>query len=163
LDHSPSQEDQHLRQALKHRAHRGWTGIRIRDDQPVEHLDLWLVTTGSRFARLAAGPDARGRGLVTPAPRWSGATLYDDTSIAYLTLRPLDNHPPGRQTHELGLIAHGPDSTKLADRTAELLHEWDRERPSQPFVTAHPSGTPDEQLSPGYRIDRPGARLTVMW
>ncbi|TXK41482.1 methyltransferase, FxLD system [Nonomuraea sp. C10] len=162
LDGSPSQEGEHLPQALKHPAHQVWTGIRIRDDQPVGHLDLWLVTTGSRFARLAAGPQARDRGLVTPAPRWSGATLYDDTSIAYLALRPLDKHVPGRQTHELGVIAHGPESAKLAEQTAELLHEWDRERPSRPFITAHPAGTLDEQLSPGYRIDRPGARLTVV-
>ncbi|MEV0313501.1 methyltransferase, FxLD system [Nonomuraea fuscirosea] len=163
LNDHPSEADQNLPQALKHPAHQVWTGIQIRDDQPVGHLDLWLVTTGSRFARMAAGADARDRGLVTPALRWAGATLYDNTSLAYLALRPLDSREPGLQTHELGVIAHGPESVKLAEQMAELLHQWDKERPTQPTITAHPAGTSDEQLSPGYRIDRPGARLTVIW
>ncbi|GAA2805043.1 hypothetical protein [Nonomuraea dietziae] len=33
--------------------------------------------------------------------------------------------------------------------------------PSLPTITAYPARTPDEALSAGYLIDRPGARLIV--
>ncbi|GAA2805123.1 hypothetical protein [Nonomuraea dietziae] len=58
------------------------------------------------------------------------------------------------------MISHGPGaSTHLGG----LLHEWDRARPSLPTITAYPARTPDEALSAGYLIDRPGARLIVTW
>jgi hypothetical protein len=58
---------------------------------------------------------------------------------------------------------HGPDSDNFATRTANLLHRWNRERPTQPVITASPAGTPDDQLSPGTHIDRPHTRLTIAW
>ncbi|NRQ30615.1 methyltransferase, FxLD system [Nonomuraea sp. NN258] len=150
-----------LSRTLTYPAHQEWTGIEIRDEQPVEHLDLWLVTTGSRFGRLSAGPDARDRGIATPALRWAGASFYDDSSIAYLALRPFEDGSRGTGRHELGVIAHGPTCTELAEHLAGLLHTWDKTRPAQPRITAHPAGT--AELPPGYVIDRPGTRLTVAW
>ena len=64
---------------------------------------------------------------------------------------------------ELGVISHGPRSRRLAAQTAEQLHIWDRERPAQPIITAHPAATPDDQLPPGHRIDKPGTRLAISW
>jgi protein-L-isoaspartate(D-aspartate) O-methyltransferase len=154
---SPADETA-LGQALTYPAHEHWTGVKIADDEPVEHLDLWLATTSSRFGRLSVGSGTRESGLVTPALRWAGAALYDGGTVAYLALRPHSS-----EANELGVIAHGPDSSKFAARTTDLLRRWNCARPAQPIITAHPSETPDDQLSYAYHVDRPDTRLTIAW
>jgi protein-L-isoaspartate(D-aspartate) O-methyltransferase len=158
LDARDPRDEEALGQALTHPAREHWTGLQVRDDEPVEHLDLWLATHASRFGRLSVTKTARESGLANPALRWAGAALYDGGTIAYLALRQC-----GTSTDELGVTAHGPDSDKVAANLLELLHEWDRDRPSQPIITAHPAGTPDEQLPPGTLISRPHTRLTISW
>ncbi|MGH3889422.1 MAG: hypothetical protein ACRDSZ_23155, partial [Pseudonocardiaceae bacterium] len=110
------------------------------------------------FARLSTGPGARESGVVDPARRWAGAALHDEENLGYLALR-----PHGSDSDELGVIAHGPDSATLAAHAAELLHQWNRERPAQPIITAQPAHTPDDQRPHGYHIDRPDTRLTIAW
>jgi protein-L-isoaspartate(D-aspartate) O-methyltransferase len=158
FDAADIKDEAALGQALRYPAHEHWTGVTIGDREPVEHLDLWLATTSSRFARLSAGAAARENALVNPALRWAGAALYDGGTLAYLVLRPHSS-----ESTELGVIAHGPDSDKLATQTAKLLHRWNRERPTQPVITAYPADTPDDQLSPRTHIDRPHTRLTIAW
>jgi protein-L-isoaspartate(D-aspartate) O-methyltransferase len=148
-----------LAKALSYPARQHWTGIRIRHDEPAAHLDLWLATTSSplNFAKLAAGTTARTLGLANPALRWSGATLYNAGTLAYLTTRPTDNN-----TDELGLTTHGPDQ-QATDLATELLHTWSHQRPAQPTITAHPATTPVDQLAPGTRVTRPNTHLTITW
>lgn len=59
-------------------------GHRVLEMEPAEHLDLWLVTTNSptSFGRLSAGSAACAKGLLDPALRWAGATLYHGGTIA---------------------------------------------------------------------------------
>jgi protein-L-isoaspartate(D-aspartate) O-methyltransferase len=149
-----------LAQALTHPAHEHWAGVQVRHDEPAEHLDLWLATTnsGAGFGRLSLGSTARALGLVTPATRWAGATLYDGGSIAYLAARPASD-----DAIELGVITHGPDSSKLAGRASELLHRWSQERPAQPIITANPVGTLSDELSSGTHIRRPDTSITIGW
>ncbi|MEO7193471.1 MAG: methyltransferase, FxLD system [Pseudonocardiaceae bacterium] len=149
-----------LAQVLTHPADEHWTAVRVRHDEPAEHLDLWLATTtsGARFGRLSVAPAARALGLLNPATRWTGATLYDGGSIAYLTARPASD-----DAIELGIIAHGPDSGKLAGRARELLHRWSRGRPAQPIITACPAGTPSDTPSSGTHIRRPDTSITIGW
>lgn len=148
-----------LAQALQHPRHEQWTGIHVHDDDPVAHLDLWLVTTsGTGFGRLAVGTAARRRGLADPALRWGGASLHEGATLAYLAARPLRD-----ELVELGVIAHGPHSGKLATYTSDLLHQWNQDRPAQPIITAHRGDTPEDQLAPGTRINRPETVLTVAW
>jgi protein-L-isoaspartate(D-aspartate) O-methyltransferase len=149
-----------LAQALTHPAYEHWTGIQVRHDEPAEYLDLWLATTnnGASFGRLSLGSAARALGLVNPAIRWAGVTLYDGGSIAYLAARPASN-----EAIELGIITHGPDSSKLAGQASELLHRWSQERPAQPIITAYPVGTPSDKLSSGAHIGRPDTSLTIDW
>ncbi|MGH3887510.1 MAG: hypothetical protein ACRDSZ_13240 [Pseudonocardiaceae bacterium] len=90
--------------------------------------------------------------------RWAGATLYDGGSIAYLAARPASD-----EAIELGVITHGPDSSKLAGRARELLHRWSQERPAQPIITAYPTGTPSDTLSFGVHIGRPDTSITIGW
>ncbi len=158
VDAADIKDEATLGQAFSYPAHEHWTGVTIGDREPVEHLDLWLATTSSRFARLSVGATARERALIIPALRWAGAALYDGGTLAYLVLRPQSS-----ESTALGVIAHGPASDKFAAQAADLLHRWNHERPTQPVITAHPAGTPDDQLPPGTNIDRPDTRLTIMW
>jgi hypothetical protein len=48
-----------LSQALAHPAPEHWTGITVRDEQPGEHLDLWLAMNTSQFSRLSVDNAAR--------------------------------------------------------------------------------------------------------
>ncbi|WP_239405482.1 methyltransferase, FxLD system [Frankia sp. Cj3] len=153
-----SPDEEALGLALTSPAHERWTGILVSDEQPIEHLDLWLATTSGGFVRLFAGPHARENGVADPARRWAGAAIHTGGTLAYITRREVDG---GKA--ELGVTAHGPDSQRLAGQLAEHLHVWDHQRPTAPLITAHPAGTPDDQLSPGHRIERPSARLTLAW
>jgi protein-L-isoaspartate(D-aspartate) O-methyltransferase len=160
LDADDLPDEKALAQALTHPAHQQWTGIKVRHDEPAAHLDLWLATmnSGLSFGRLSIGSAARTLGLADPAPRWAGASLYNGATLAYLTAR-----PAGEDANELGLIAHGPDSSKLLGQVNDLLHRWSQERPEQPVVTAYPAATPDAQLAAGVRLSRPETRLTIGW
>ncbi len=147
-----------LAQTLTHPAQPHWTGIHVRHDEPAEHLVLWLATTAGNFARLSVGPQARVSGLANPARRWAGAARYDGGTLAYLAARELTD-----DVNELGVIAHGPDSAKFATHTTDLLHQWDRQRPRQPTITAHRTDSPTDPSSTGARIGRPHMVITIAW
>lgn len=119
LDADDLPDEAALAQALTHPAHEQWTGVQVRHDEPATHLDLWLatITSGLRCGRLTIGTAARALGLADPAVRWAGASLYDAGTIAYLATRPTSD-----EANELGIITHGPDSSKLAHQVHELLH-----------------------------------------
>ncbi|WP_165485596.1 methyltransferase, FxLD system [Protofrankia symbiont of Coriaria ruscifolia] len=148
-----------LAQTLAYPACEYWTSLPVRHDEPAQHLDLWLATnTSACFGRLAVGPAARTLGLVTPAVRWAGAALYDGGTIAYLVSRTLDD-----DTDELGIVAHGPQHSKFAAQTDDLLRRWNSKRPAQPTVTAQPAGTYGDHSGPGTAITRSDTRLTISW
>ncbi|MGH4010190.1 MAG: hypothetical protein ACRDTH_18880 [Pseudonocardiaceae bacterium] len=149
-----------LAQALTPPAHEHWTGIKVHDDEPAEHLDLWLTTTNSphSFGQLSVGSAARASGLINPALRWAGATLYNGGTIAYIAVAPHSD-----DVNELGVIAHGPDASKLAAQAGDLLQRWRHERPTQPTITARPTTAPHDQPSPRAHIDRPHTQLALTW
>ncbi|MBT8227339.1 MAG: methyltransferase, FxLD system [Dactylosporangium sp.] len=148
-----------LERTLTHPDQEHWTGIQVRHDEPAEHLDLWLLTTTvDCFGRLSVGATARVTGLANPAPRWGGAALYDNGCLAYLATRDLND-----DTMELGLIAHGPDSTKLISRTVDLLHQWDGERPAQPAITAYRAGRSPQLDDAQAHIVRPHSTFAITW
>lgn len=144
-----------LARALSHPRYERWTGIQVTDDDPVGHLDLWLLVNATApFGRLRAGDAARTTGLVTPAYRWAGAAIYHGGTIAYLAF-----HDAGDGHHEVGAIANGPDADKLATQLTDLLNQWDEAgRPNQLTVTAHRAGTRPAQTGD---ISRPDTVLTI--
>lgn len=160
IDADDLPEEAALSRVLAHPAHQQWTGIEVRHDEPAAHLDLWLATVpgGPRFGRLSVSASARTLGLADPAMRWAGASLYDGGTIVYVTARPVSD-----AADELGLTAHGPDSSELLGQVNGLLHRWSQDRPAQPDVTACPATTPEDRLAPGARVNRPETRLTVGW
>ncbi|MFG1740251.1 methyltransferase, FxLD system [Micromonospora chalcea] len=155
LDANDQPDRAALARALSHPRYERWTGIQVTDDDPIGHLDLWLLVNASKpFGRLRAGDTARTSGLLTPAYRWAGAAIYDGGTIAYLAFQQSsDGH------HELGAIANGPDADKLAAELTDLLDQWDSAgRPNQPIVTAHRTGTRPVQTGD---ISRPDTTLTI--
>jgi protein-L-isoaspartate(D-aspartate) O-methyltransferase len=144
---------------LTYPAHTHWTGIHVRDNEPIEHLDLWLLTTsGNNFGRLSVGPVARSSGLANPARRWAGAAIYDGGTVAYVAMNDLSD-----DESELGVIAHGPDSAQLAARLTDLLHQWNEEHPTQPDVVAYQVNMLADQGRSPSRIVRSNTTLTITW
>lgn len=142
-----------------------WTGIRVRHDEPAEHLDLWLLTmlrrgqgAGASFSRLSVTPDARTSGLADPAMRWAGAGLYHGGTLAWITVREIDEN-----TSELGIDVRGPGSTKLAETARGLLAEWDRQRPAQPVITATRAPADPGTAPDAVRVARPATTFTIAW
>lgn len=123
-----------------------------------EQAEHHVTTSPSSFGRLSVGSAARTSGLLDPALRWADATLYDGGTIAYIAVQPHND-----DTNELGVIAHGPNSEKLAAQFSDLLHRWVRERPSQLTITARPAGPPHAQTPSAAHIDRPHTQLTITW
>ncbi|WP_411146305.1 methyltransferase, FxLD system [Streptomyces sp. x-80] len=159
IDVEDRPDEEALAKVLSYPADLTWTGIQVRHDEPAAHLDLWLATidSGLSFGKLSIDTAARNLGLADPAVRWSGASLYDGGTLAYLTARPVSD-----DADELGIVTHSPDSL-LADHVHELLNRWNQQRPTQPTITAHPAATADDQLAPGARVARPNTRLTISW
>jgi len=159
LDTGDLDDPDALARALTYPAREHWTGIRVRHDDPAEHLDLWLATTGaSSFGRISVAPSAGTAGLARPAVRWAGAALHDSQTIAYLTTRPC-----GDDTDELGIIAHGPGNRPLTTTATDLLHYWNRQRPGQPRICARPTDGPGDEPASAARIARPSTQLTITW
>ncbi|WP_307871103.1 methyltransferase, FxLD system [Micromonospora sp. C51] len=155
LDAADQPDRTALARALHHPRYERWTGIQVTDDDPIGHLDLWLLMNASKpFGRLRAGDTARTSALVTPAYRWAGAAIYHGGTIAYLAFQ-----DTGDGQHELGAIANGPEADKLAAELTDLLDQWDETgRPNTPTVTAHRAGTRPAQTGD---ISRPDTVLTI--
>jgi protein-L-isoaspartate(D-aspartate) O-methyltransferase len=149
-----------LARVLDHPAAGHWTGITVRDDDPAGYLDLWLATTvtGASFSRLSVTPQARARGLASPAMRWAGASLYRGGALAYIAARPVS-----QDAMELGVTAHGPDREDLAALLSSLLRQWDSERLAQPAITATRVPGPPSQQPGAVRLSRPCTMLTITW
>lgn len=138
-----------------------WTGLHVRHDEPVAHLDLWLATHCEakhlRFGKVSLSDTARSLQIADPARRWSGAALYaaDGNALAYLTTRAIDD-----DTDEIGLAARGPED--ITNAFLDLLNTWNTTRPEHPIVTAERSGT---IVSPGNgaEISRLSSRFTITW
>ena len=158
LDATDLPDHKALSQALSYSADTHWTGIQIGDRQAVEHLDLWLLTTGAdNFGRLSVGRVARDSGLVDPTLRWAGAALYEAGTLAYLAMHALDDG-----MNELGVVGHGPAATTLVARVGDLLHRWDQERPAQPFIVAERAGT-HPVLRVANHVVRPHMQVIIGW
>ncbi|GAA3493762.1 hypothetical protein ACWEV9_32840 [Streptomyces albogriseolus] len=71
--------------------------------------------------------------------------------------------PACEDANGLGLIARGPDRSKLIGQVSDLLRRWSQERPEQPVVTGYPAATPDDRLAAGAHVNRRVTRLTIGW
>ncbi len=141
-----------------------WSGVTVGGYDPFDGVWLRLATVEPGTCRIAAQPSAVDSGLATPAIPARSPALVEGASLAYFTLRPhADVDSNGGRRFELGAIGHGPGGGDLAHRIAEQIRVWDRDRSTQPFITAYPADTPDEQLAEGLVIDKRHTRLAFSW
>ncbi|MGH8917172.1 MAG: methyltransferase, FxLD system, partial [Actinomycetes bacterium] len=152
-----------LARALTQPAARSWSGIVIRSGRPFTDLDLWLATTSQGFCRIIAYPEAVDTDLATPAFRWAGAAVTNETdSFAYLTIRPAEPAELGDgPVFELGGRAHGPHRDDLTTSLLEQIQHWDNEyRDTTPRIAAH---LKPSQVTAMTVIDKPHTLLAVTW
>ncbi len=125
-----------------------WSGATVVPNEPFDRVWLRLTGTEPGTCRIAAEPAAVDAGLCTPAIGSRSPALVEGASLAYLTLRRLDQDATERRW-ELGAIGHGAAGPQLAGRLCEQIRAWDRDRPAQPIITAYPADTPDDELPDG--------------
>jgi protein-L-isoaspartate(D-aspartate) O-methyltransferase len=139
-----------------------WSGITMGVGSSYATLELSLLSTLPRFALMAATRAARDRGLVSASsPMGVCASIEDDASFAYMTMRPVDEE---KTLYEFGAVGHGPQAKGAAERMVEATQEWDRRgRDYLPELRAYPAGAADAQLPEGRVLDRPATRFTISW
>ncbi|MGH3694163.1 MAG: methyltransferase, FxLD system [Pseudonocardiaceae bacterium] len=150
-----------LSRSLAQPSTRSWSGISIRSGQPFQDLDLWLATTSPGFCRIVVQPEAVAADLATPAFRWGGAAVTNETdSFAYLTIRPAEP-ADGGPTFELGVRAHGPHRDQLTASLLKQIRRWDTEhRDTTPRIDAY---LKPAQVTVATVIDKPHTVLAVTW
>lgn len=137
-----------------------WSGATVGANEPFDGVWLRLTGTEPGTCRIAAEPAAIDAGLCTPAIPSRSPALVEGASLAYFTLRRINQDGAGRRW-ELGAIGHGSTGPQLAGRLCEQIRAWDCDRTAQPLITAYPAGTPDEELPNGLVIDKRHIRLVV--
>jgi protein-L-isoaspartate(D-aspartate) O-methyltransferase len=145
-----------------------WSGVSLQSGQPFQDLDLWLATTTPGFCRIVAQPAAVAAGLATPAFRWGGAAVTNDTdSLAYLTTRPAEpaqaGTSNGRPRLELGARSHGPHGDDLTTTLLEQIKHWDKaHRDTIPRIDAYLKPARPATATATV-IDKPSTVLAVTW
>ncbi|HEY1821429.1 MAG TPA: methyltransferase, FxLD system [Trebonia sp.] len=151
-----------LARALAQPSARSRTYVTIQSGQPFQDLDLWLATTSPGFCRITAQPAAVEAGLATPAFRWGGAAVTNETdSFAYLTIQPAE--APGREGtfYELGVRAHGPRQHDLTAILTRQVQGWDKDhRDTTPRVEAR---LKPAHINAATVIDKPHTMVAVTW
>ncbi|WP_281290710.1 methyltransferase, FxLD system [Streptomyces sedi] len=148
-----------LQAAFPTARHERWTGVRLTGSEGLlPRLDVWLAGAVAPYGRLRATPAAAERGLVGWVLGTGAATVWNDTSLAYVALRQAPNHA---DQFELGVIAHGPDHEHLGTILAEALTRWDKtaRHHGDPVIHARRRGAPEQRT--GVVIKKPSTRLTI--
>ncbi len=140
-----------------------WSTVTVGAENPFDGVWLRLTSTEPGTCRIAASPDAVKAGLCTPAISVRSPALVEDTSLAYLSLRRLDQAGSPESRWELGAVGHGPAGRQLADRLCGQIRAWDHSSTAQPLIIAHPAGTLDDEPWQGQLIRKRATRLTVSY
>lgn len=148
-----------LRAAFRAARYELWTGVRLTGSEGLlPRLDVWLAGAVAPYGRLRATPAAAERGLVGWVLGTGAATVWNETSLAYIALRQAPDHAA---QFELGVIAHGPDHERLSANLAEAVTRWDAtaRHHGEPVIHAHRRSDPEHPT--GVVIEKPSARLTI--
>ncbi|MGW3247289.1 methyltransferase, FxLD system [Streptomyces sp. NPDC001070] len=149
-----------LQDALHGPRHERATGVVLPGQCSFETLQLYAATTLQGFCRLTAP-----KGSTLVAQHDAPATVADG-SVAYLTTIKVHDAPnPADRRHEFHVHAYGAAAPDLAERFAQCVREWQQHvrETGHPPMTAHPAGTPNDQLPPGDVLDKPASRLVFQW
>lgn len=128
---------------LTHPEMKVWSGVTVGPYEPFDGVWLNLTATEPGTCRIAAQRAAIDTGLCRPAIPSRSPALVEGHSLAYLTVRRLDEDIAEHRS-ELGAIGHGPAGYQLAQRLCEQIHRWDQDRTARPAVTAFSADTVGE-------------------
>ncbi|MCE7081361.1 methyltransferase, FxLD system [Streptomyces sp. ST2-7A] len=148
-----------LREAFSTTRHELWTGVRLTGSEGLlPRLDVWLAGVVAPYGRLRANRAAMERGLVGWVLGTGAATVWNDDSLAYLTLRHAPDHT---DRFELGVIGHGPDREHLGASLADAVVRWNEtaRHQGEPVVRAYRRNDPERPT--GVVIEKSDARLTI--
>ncbi|MGH4017764.1 MAG: methyltransferase, FxLD system [Pseudonocardiaceae bacterium] len=137
-----------------------WSGASVVPNESTDPIWVRLTGTEPGTCRFAAEPAAVESGLCNPAFMYRSPAIVEGDSLAYLTLRGPEFEATERRW-ELGAIGHGPAGPQLAERLCDQIRAWDRDRTTQPIITAYPADTPDHERAAGLVIDKRFVRLVV--
>ncbi|MFF0389024.1 methyltransferase, FxLD system [Kitasatospora sp. NPDC004615] len=137
------------------------SGVTVGNREPFDSLYLWLASSLPGFGLMSVDPKLD-TGTVAPANRMACPVTVDGGSLAYLSLKKVDEDPA---VFEFGAHGFGPDGERLAALITDQVQVWDRDYRAGdgPVFTAHPAGTPDDRLPDGLVIDKTHVRLTISW
>ncbi|MEH0564393.1 methyltransferase, FxLD system [Streptomyces silvae] len=133
---------------------------------PVESFDgIWLrlSATEPTTCRITVKQAAIDAGLRRPAAPALSPALVEADSIAYLTLERITAEDSTEPRFRLGAAGYGPRGHALAERLCTQITAWGDDRAAEPMISLYPAGTPDYELTEGYVIEKPSARMVIAY
>jgi len=143
VDDGQAADAQALSGALDHPATLTWAGVTL-PAGGLGHLDFWLADLAGFGRMIVHSRAATDRGFIAPVYNWGSMAVFSQDTFAYLTERPgTDAGGTRRAPSELGVCAYGPGGRQLANRVADRIRTWDRDRqsPGRLSIEVHPAGT----------------------
>ncbi|WP_445527479.1 methyltransferase, FxLD system [Streptomyces cyslabdanicus] len=149
-----------LDNAVKTPRHELWTGVTIGLQELLDTLQMTMAISLPGFCTMAVDEDLD-TGLVAPSNKRFALAAVEDDTFAYLVTRRTEDN----KHVEYGVHALGPNAKQLADKIADVLHDWEANRrggPS-PVIRVYPANTPDDQIPADRLIDKVHSRISLSW
>lgn len=171
FDDGPAVGTQCLEEALRGRRHEVATGVTMRAaNSYFGSLQLFAATTVPGFCRLAAHQESA-EAVTGIAKDRDAPALLGEASLAYLIhVQTKDSHRREDKEWEWFAYAFGEQGPELAERLVATVLAWDRhiraeanDEHSDPVLSVHPAGTPDDALPAGDVLDKVNCRLVFRW
>ncbi|MDR3033120.1 MAG: methyltransferase, FxLD system [Kitasatospora sp.] len=171
FDDGPAADTNGLEEALRGRRHEVTTSVTMRAaNSYFGSLQLLAATTLAGFCRLAAHHESAEAATGIAKDRDAPAIL-GEASLAYLIhIQTKDSDRRKNTEWEWAVRAFGEQGPELADRLVATVLAWDRhiraeanDEHADPLLTAHPAGTPDDELPAGDVLDKVHYRLVFRW
>lgn len=137
-----------------------WTGVTIGVSELLDTLQMHLAITLPGFCIMAVDPDLD-TGIVVPVNKGYSLAAVEGGNFAYLTTRRTEDN----KHVEFAVHALGPEAQAFAEKIADHLRDWERERRGgpAPVIRVYPAGTPDDQVSGDQVIDKVYSRISLSW
>ncbi|MFF5973421.1 methyltransferase, FxLD system [Streptomyces sp. NPDC012769] len=169
FEDGPARSVEGLEEALLGLPHQIATGVTMGPGFSFGSLQLYAATTLPGFCRLAVTSDQE-TAAVGITPGSDAPAVLGDASLAYLTYVQI-RHSEVREERVWEWYAHavGDQGPALAEKLADTVRAWDQDvrddggGSTDPAVTVHPAGTPDDRLPLGEVIDKKHCRIVVRW
>lgn len=131
-----------------------WSGVTLGPNQSFDGMWLRLTASEPGTCRIAAEQAAVDSGRCAPANPARSPAIVENTSLAYVTLRRLEDIGDQRRW-ELGAAGHGPTGQQLAERLCDQIRAWGESRDLRPVVEAYPTNVWGQQLSGDVTLIKP--------